>query len=58
MTVYTVLGHPLGPPPDPTSMILDDDLLNALKTAGIGQTITLTLPADVATDATSLDLIQ
>jgi hypothetical protein len=57
MATYTVIGHPLGPPPDPT-LTLPDLLLDALKAAGVGATITITLPADIATDATDLDLLQ
>jgi hypothetical protein len=41
MTVYTVTGHMGGRPKDPN---VSETTLDAMKSVGVGQPITLTLP--------------
>jgi hypothetical protein len=42
MTVYTVTGHILGPPPD-GNYVEPETLRAALQTQGVGTNVTLTL---------------
>lgn len=42
MTVYTIAGHILGPPPD-GNYTEPESIRAALQTQGVGTTITLTL---------------
>lgn len=56
MTVYEIVGHPIGPSPDGT-FPLPETLRIALQENGIGQNVDLTLPAPVVTEAEDRDVI-
>ena len=57
MTVYTIIGHPLGPPPDQPNA-LPENARNALQENGTGNTANITIPAPTATELQNLDIIQ